>query len=57
MLVSEGQSECRRIEGAVTAQPGCEETSPDQPLCKLSLPVANFAINLDRWYRQYKKEK
>jgi hypothetical protein len=57
MLVSEGQSECRRIEGAVTAQLGCEETSPDQPLCKLSLPVANFAINLDRWYRQYKKEK
>jgi hypothetical protein len=34
------------LNAQATAQPGCEETSPDQPLCKLSLPVANFAINL-----------
>jgi hypothetical protein len=34
------------VDAQATAQPGCEKTPPGQPLRKLSLPVANLAINL-----------
>jgi hypothetical protein len=39
------------------AQHSCKEALPDQPLRTRSLPVASLAINLRRWYGQYKKEK
>jgi hypothetical protein len=34
------------LDAQATAQPTCEETLPDPPLCKLSLLVAILAINL-----------
>ena len=47
MFVSEGaESISATLDAQATAQPSCEETLPDQPLRKLSLPVAILAINL-----------